>query len=30
MVNNGDDPVTEQSGLPASDWIAVGIAPGAA
>jgi dipeptidyl aminopeptidase/acylaminoacyl peptidase len=28
MVTNGDDPVTEQQWSPASDWIAVGIAPG--
>jgi len=28
MVTNGDDPVTEQQWSPASDWIALGIAPG--
>ncbi|MBZ5505238.1 MAG: S9 family peptidase [Acidobacteriia bacterium] len=28
MVTNGDDPVTEQEWSPASDWIAVTIAPG--
>src|SRR6185369_18037093 len=28
MVTNGDDPVTGQEWSPASDWIAVGIAPG--
>jgi dipeptidyl aminopeptidase/acylaminoacyl peptidase len=28
MVTNGDDPVTEQEWSPASDWIAVAIAPG--
>jgi dipeptidyl aminopeptidase/acylaminoacyl peptidase len=28
MVTNGDDPVTEQEWSPASDWIALGIAPG--
>jgi len=28
MVTNGDDPVTEQQWSPASDWIAVTIAPG--
>lgn len=28
IVTNGDDPVTEQQWSPASDWIAVGIAPG--
>ncbi|HET9838287.1 MAG TPA: S9 family peptidase [Candidatus Angelobacter sp.] len=28
MVTNGDDPVTEQQWSPASDWIAVAIAPG--
>src|ERR1051326_5413389 len=28
MVTNGDDPVTEAAWSPASDWIAVTIAPG--
>jgi dipeptidyl aminopeptidase/acylaminoacyl peptidase len=28
MVTNGDDPVTQQEWSPASDWIAVTIAPG--
>jgi dipeptidyl aminopeptidase/acylaminoacyl peptidase len=28
MVTNGDDPVTQQEWSPASDWIAVAIAPG--
>jgi dipeptidyl aminopeptidase/acylaminoacyl peptidase len=28
MVTNGDDPVTQQQWSPASDWIAVTIAPG--
>jgi dipeptidyl aminopeptidase/acylaminoacyl peptidase len=28
MVTNGDDPVTQQAWSPASDWIAVTIAPG--
>jgi dipeptidyl aminopeptidase/acylaminoacyl peptidase len=28
IVTNGDDPVTEQQWSPASDWIAVAIAPG--
>ena len=28
MVTNGDDPVTQQEWSPASDWLAVAIAPG--
>ena len=28
MVTNGDDPVTQQEWSPASDWIALAIAPG--
>ena len=28
MVTNGDDPATQARWSPASDWIAVGIAPG--
>src|SRR5262252_2811684 len=28
MVTNGDDPVTQQEWSPASDWIAITIAPG--
>src|SRR6266571_9553836 len=28
MVTNGDDPVTQQERSPASDWIAIDIAPG--
>jgi dipeptidyl aminopeptidase/acylaminoacyl peptidase len=28
MVTNGDDPVTQQDWSPASDWLAIAIAPG--
>src|SRR5882724_13187819 len=28
MVTNGDDPVTQAEWSPASDWIAIAIAPG--
>jgi len=28
MVTNGDDPVTQQEWSPASDWLAIAIAPG--